>query len=156
MSATIQISLLIICKRCCLGGSWRRQPQDGHSCCESSRRPVGHSRRPWPHGRGHHDTEKSEPSSSKREEEWQKEQQCPFQKSPFFPPWLLFVSQPWKWHVWREGGPCGDLATLLVDGQTSWVYCITLVQSLQISCYISCNKLVLSYLSLCLLPQFWI
>ncbi len=50
---------------------------------------------------------------------------------------------------------CGELATPLVDGQTSWVYCITLVQSLYISCYVSSNKLVLSYLSLCLLPKWW-
>ncbi len=33
------------------------------------------------------------------------------------------------------------------------VYCITLVQSLYISCYVFSNKLVLSYLSLCLLPH---
>jgi hypothetical protein len=34
------------------------------------------------------------------------------------------------------------------------VYCMTLVQSLYISCYVSSNKLVLSYLLLCLLPQY--
>jgi hypothetical protein len=33
------------------------------------------------------------------------------------------------------------------------VYCITLVQSLYISCYVSSDKLVLSYLLLCLLPH---
>ncbi len=48
---------------------------------------------------------------------------------------------------------CGDLVTLLADGQTSRAYCFTLVQLLYISCYASLNKLVLSYLSLCLLPQ---
>jgi hypothetical protein len=47
------------------------------------------------------------------------------------------------------------LSTTLVDGQTSWVYCITLVQYLCISCYVFSNKLVLSYLSLCLLLQWW-
>jgi hypothetical protein len=50
---------------------------------------------------------------------------------------------------------CGDLVTLLADGQTSRAYCFTLVQLLYISCYASLNKLVLSYLSLCLLPQWW-
>ncbi len=45
------------------------------------------------------------------------------------------------------GETCGDLATPL-----SWVYCITLVQSLYISCYVSLNKQVLSYLLLRLLP----
>jgi hypothetical protein len=49
--------------------------------------------------------------------------------------------------------PFGDLATPLDDGQTSWVYCITLVQSLFISCYVSLNKLVLSHLLLRLRPQ---
>ncbi len=48
---------------------------------------------------------------------------------------------------------CGELPTPLVDGQTSRVYCITLVQYLYISCYVFSNKLVLSYLSLCLLLQ---
>ncbi len=48
---------------------------------------------------------------------------------------------------------CGDLPTPLIDGQTSWVYPSTLVQSLYISCYVYSNKLVLSYLSLRLLPQ---
>jgi hypothetical protein len=49
---------------------------------------------------------------------------------------------------------CGDLATPLVDGQTSWMYCITLIQSLYRSCYVSLNKLVLSYFLLRLLPHY--
>jgi hypothetical protein len=48
---------------------------------------------------------------------------------------------------------CGELATPLVDGQTSWVFCITLVKSLYISCHVSLTKLVLSDLLLRLLPQ---
>jgi hypothetical protein len=52
-----------------------------------------------------------------------------------------------------QGEPCGDLATPLVDGQTSWVNCTTLVHSLYISCYVFSNKLLLSYLLLCLLLQ---
>ncbi len=51
------------------GGDRRKKPQDGRSCCESSGRLVGRSRRPQPHGRSRYDTEKLEPSSSKREEE---------------------------------------------------------------------------------------
>ncbi len=50
------------------GGGRHRKPQDGRSCCESSGRLVGCSKRPRPHGRGLCDTEKSEPSSSKWEE----------------------------------------------------------------------------------------
>jgi hypothetical protein len=45
------------------GGDRHRKPQDGRSG-----HLVGRSRRPRPHGRGGHNTEKSEPSSSKREE----------------------------------------------------------------------------------------
>ncbi len=70
-------------------------------------------------------------------------------------PVLLDLAQEFiGFSVWIKGLDelCWDLATPLVDGQTSWVYCITLVQSLYIS-YISSNKLMLSYLSLCLLPQ---
>jgi hypothetical protein len=48
---------------------------------------------------------------------------------------------------------CGDLPTPLVNGQTSWVYPSIPVQSLYISCYVTVNKLVLSYLLLRLLPQ---
>jgi hypothetical protein len=47
---------------------------------------VGCSRRSRPHGRGCHDTEKSEPSSSQRKKESQKERQRPFHKSPSFLP----------------------------------------------------------------------
>jgi hypothetical protein len=49
---------------------------------------------------------------------------------------------------------CGDLPTPLVDGQTSWVYPSIPLQSLYISCYVTDNKLVLSYLLLRLLPQY--
>ncbi len=52
-----------------------------------------------------------------------------------------------------RGEPCREKATPLVDGQNSWVYSSTLVQSLYISCYVFSNKLVLSYLLLCLLPH---
>ncbi len=45
------------------------------------------------------------------------------------------------------------LPTPLVDGQTSWVYPINPVQYLYISCYVTANKPVLSYLLLRLLPQ---
>jgi hypothetical protein len=38
------------------------------------------------------------------------------------------------------------------DGQTSWVYSTNPVLYLYISCYVTVNKPVLSYLSLCLLP----
>jgi hypothetical protein len=40
----------------------------------------------------------------------------------------------------------------LVDGQTSWVYPINPAQYLYIRCCVTVNKLVLSYLLLCLLP----
>ncbi len=50
---------------------------------------------------------------------------------------------------------CGDLPASLVDGQTSWVYPSIPVKPLYISCYVTDNKLVLLYLSLCLLPQWW-
>ncbi len=41
------------------------------------------------------------------------------------------------------------------DGQTSWVYSTNTVLPLYISCYVTVNKPVLSYLSLCLLLQWW-
>ncbi len=41
------------------------------------------------------------------------------------------------------------------DGQTSWVYPSIPVLHLYISCYLSDNKPVLSYLLLCLLPLWW-
>ncbi len=49
---------------------------------------------------------------------------------------------------------CGDLPTPLVDDQTSWVYSSNPVQFLYISCYVTANKLVLSYLLLRFLPQY--
>jgi hypothetical protein len=48
---------------------------------------------------------------------------------------------------------CGELATSLLTVKPVGVYSTTLVQYLYISCYVTVNKLVLSYLSLCLLPQ---
>jgi hypothetical protein len=39
------------------------------------------------------------------------------------------------------------------NGQTSWVYSSNPVLHLYISCYLTVNKPVLSYLLLCLLPQ---
>jgi hypothetical protein len=50
---------------------------------------------------------------------------------------------------------CGELATPLGDRLTSWVYSTTFVQYLYISCYLSENKPVLSYLLLHLLPRWW-
>jgi hypothetical protein len=50
--------------------------------------------------------------------------------------------------LWRAGYIPGDRLT-------SWVYSTTCVQYLYTSCYISDNKPVLSYLLLCLLPQWW-
>ncbi len=44
-------------------------------------------------------------------------------------------------------------AYTLGDGQTSWVYSTNPVLHLYISCYVTVNKLVLSYLSLCLFLQ---
>jgi hypothetical protein len=41
------------------------------------------------------------------------------------------------------------------DRLTIWVYSTTFVQYLYISCYLSENKPVLSYLLMCLLPQWW-
>ncbi len=58
---------------------------------------------------------------------------------------------PANTRAWEE--PCEDLATPLAGAQTSRVYCITLVQFLHKNCYVSLNKLVLSYLLLRLLPQ---
>jgi hypothetical protein len=49
--------------------------------------------------------------------------------------------------LWRAGYIPGDRPA-------SWMYFTTCVQYLYISCYLSDNKPVLSYLSLCLLPQF--
>jgi hypothetical protein len=49
--------------------------------------------------------------------------------------------------LWRAGYIPGDCLT-------SWVYSTTCVQCLYISCYLSDNKPVLSYLLLCLLPHF--
>jgi hypothetical protein len=48
--------------------------------------------------------------------------------------------------VWRAGYIPGDRLT-------SWVYSTNCVQYLYVSCYLSDNKRVLSYLLLCLLPQ---
>jgi hypothetical protein len=48
--------------------------------------------------------------------------------------------------LWRPASP-------LLNSLTSSVYPGTFVQSLYISCYVSINKLVLSYLLSCLLPQ---
>jgi hypothetical protein len=50
---------------------------------------------------------------------------------------------------------CGELPTPLVGGQTSRVYPSISVQYLYISCYVTANKLVLLYLLLRLLPQWW-
>ncbi len=50
--------------------------------------------------------------------------------------------------VWRAGYTPGDRLT-------SWVYSTTFLQYLYISCYLSDNKPVLSYLLLGLLPQWW-
>jgi hypothetical protein len=50
---------------------------------------------------------------------------------------------------------CGELATPLLTVKPVGVYSTTLVQYLYISCYVTVNKPVLSYLSLCLLPQCW-
>jgi hypothetical protein len=49
---------------------------------------------------------------------------------------------------------CGHLGYTPGDGQTSWVYSNNPVLHLYISCYVTVNKPVLSYLSLRLLPQF--
>ncbi len=62
---------------------------------------------------------------------------------------------------WRKRGSanelqckaCGHLPTPLVDGQTSRVYSNNAVQYLYISCCVTVNKPVLSYLLLRLLPQ---
>ncbi len=48
---------------------------------------------------------------------------------------------------------CGDLPTPRVDGQTGWMYSSNPVQFLCISCYVTVNKPVLSYLLLRPLPQ---
>ncbi len=48
--------------------------------------------------------------------------------------------------LWRAGYIPGDHLT-------SWVYSNTCVHYLYINCYLSDNKLVLSYLLLCLLPH---
>jgi hypothetical protein len=53
------------------------------------------------------------------------------------------ISSPSSWGR-SSGEPPGDLATPLVDCQTSWVYSGNLVQSFFISCYVVSNKLVLS------------
>jgi hypothetical protein len=52
-----------------------------------------------------------------------------------------------------SGEPYGELATSLLTVKPVGVYSTTLVQYLYISCYLSDNKTVLSYLFLCLLPQ---
>ncbi len=52
-----------------------------------------------------------------------------------------------------SGGALWTSAYTPTDRLTSWVYSTTLVQYLSISCYLSDNKPVLSYLLLCLLPQ---
>ncbi len=63
--------------------------------------------------------------------------------------------------IWKisNGGvnkqACGDLPSPPRCGQTSWVYSSNPVQFLYISCYVTVNKLVLSYLLLHLLPQWW-
>ncbi len=57
------------------------------------------------------------------------------------------------WFLWRPCY-CGELPTPLVDGQTSWAYPINPAQYMYISCYVTVNKLVLSYLSLRLLPHY--
>jgi hypothetical protein len=49
---------------------------------------------------------------------------------------------------------CGELATPLLTVKPVGVYSTTFVQYLYISCYLSDNKPVLSYLSSCLLPQY--
>jgi hypothetical protein len=48
---------------------------------------------------------------------------------------------------------CGELATPLLTVKPVGVYSTTLVQYLYISCYLSDNKPVLSYLLSCLLQQ---
>ncbi len=50
--------------------------------------------------------------------------------------------------LWRAGYIPGDRLT-------SWVYSTTCIQYLYVSCYLSDNKLVLSYLLLCLLPHYY-
>jgi hypothetical protein len=52
-----------------------------------------------------------------------------------------------------SGGALWTPAYTPGDGQTSWVYSTNPVLHLCISCYVTVNKPVLSYLSLCLLPQ---
>ncbi len=70
--------------------------------------------------------------------------------------WLAFHYQlftpgaPWK------GISCGELATPLLTVKPVGVYSTTLVQYLYISCYLSDNKPVLSYLLSRLLPQSYI
>ncbi len=58
---------------------------------------------------------------------------------------MNFLSLPQRLELWpllqlvdagAWGKPCGDLAKSLVDSQTSWMYCPTLVHSLYISCYV--------------------
>jgi hypothetical protein len=56
--------------------------------------------------------------------------------------WTSDLSSIWP-RLELRGEPCGDLATSLVDGQTSWMYCTTLIHSLYISCNVFSNKLVL-------------
>ncbi len=52
-----------------------------------------------------------------------------------------------------SGGALWRAAYTPADRLTRWVYSITLVQYLYISCYLSVNKPVLSYLLSRLLPQ---
>jgi hypothetical protein len=52
-----------------------------------------------------------------------------------------------------EISACGELPTPLVNGQASRVYPINPVQYLYISCYVTANNQVLSYLLLRLLPH---
>ncbi len=62
------------------------------------------------------------------------------------PPHINYLTLP-TFHTLHQA-PCGELPTPLVDGQTSWVYPNIPVQSLYISCSVTANKLVLSYLLL--------
>jgi hypothetical protein len=53
-----------------------------------------------------------------------------------------------------SGGALWTPAYIPGDRPASWMYSTTCVQYLYISCYLSGNKPVLSYLKLCLLPQY--
>ncbi len=83
---------------------------------------------------------------------------------PSQPPQMRYPSRQWtlpqRLDLWplllpaearARGEPCGELATSLLTIKPVGVYSTTLVQYLYISCYLSDNKPVLSYLLLCLL-----